>query len=126
MLQRAGRTGLMSYELHVPMVVNRHILAEAVAMVGRSSTAGHAIAKRTLYGNLAGVGGERAHDVKAMRAKDGLPESGLPFLSTSPASWTGLAGGWIRRLLAAPCRYERVPSGHLYQPPARSAARGRR
>jgi hypothetical protein len=125
-LDRAGRGHLLSYELHVPMVVNRHVLAEAVGLISRSGTPGYAVAKRTLYGNLAGVGGERAHDVKAMRANDGLPESGLPFLSTSPASWTGLAGGWIRQLLAEPGPYERVPSGHLYQPPARSAARGRR
>ena len=106
------------------MVINRHILAEGVRAV---STRGSAVAKRTFYGNLAGIGGERSQDVKVMNGKDGLPEVRLPFLSTAPASWTGLAGGWIRQLFPEPCRYERVPSGELYQPPAiRGAVRARR
>ena len=119
-LQRAGRAEpLYSYELHTPMVINRHILAEGVALLNSGrSTAGVNIAKRTFYGNLAGVGGERSPDVKVMKGAEGLPEVSLPFLSTSPHSWTGLAGGWIRQLFAEPGRYERVPSGGLYQPPA--------
>ena len=124
-LQRAGHgEPLFSYELHVPMVINRHILAEAARWL---STRGSTIAKRTFYGNLAGAGGERAHDVKVMRGKEGLPETALPFLSTSPESWAGLAGGWVRQRFAERGRYERVPSDHLYQPPAtRGAARVRR
>ncbi len=128
-LQRAGHGGpLYSYELHVPMVINRHLLAEAAAWLGSGrSTAGSNVAKRTFYGNLAGVGGERSQDVKVMKGKDGLPETRLPFLSTSPESWAGLAGGWIRQLFAQPGPYERVPSEGLYQPPAmREAARVRR
>jgi hypothetical protein len=127
-LQRAGRgEPLYSYELHTPMVINRHILAEGVRILGRT-TAGVNISKRTFYGNLAGIGGERSQDVKVMKGSDGVPEVRLPFLSTAPASWTGLAGGWIRQLFAEPGRYERVPSGQqLYQPPSmKEAARGRR
>ena len=124
-LQRAGHgEPLYSYELHTPMVINRHILAEGIRRLG---SGGSNVAKRTFYGNLAGVGGERSQDVKVMKGNEGIPEVRLPFLSTSPASWTGLAGGWIRQLFAEPGRYERVPSGELYQPPAmRGAARARR
>lgn len=120
-LQRAGRgEPLYSYELHTPMVINRHILAEAVSWLGSGrSTSGVNVAKRTFYGNLANIGGEQSQDVKAMRGNEGVPDVRLPFLSTSPASWTGLAGGWIRQLFPDAGRYERVPSGqHLYQPPA--------
>lgn len=125
-LQRAGRgEPLYSYELHTPMVINRHILAEGVRQLGAGGTN---ISKRTFYGNLAGVGGERSQDVKVMKGRDGVPETRLPFLSTSPESWTGLAGGWIRQLFPESARYERVPSGqNLYQPPAmKEAAHGRR
>lgn len=119
-LQRAGHgEPLYSYELHTPMVINRHILAEGIRWLdsGRS-TSGANVAKRTFYGNFAGVGGERSQDVKVMKASDGVPEVRLPFLSTLPASWGGLAGGWIRQLFPEPGRYERVSSGHLYQPPS--------
>jgi hypothetical protein len=122
-LRRAGRTeGLLSYELHVPMVVNRHALADGVRMIASSTTPGHGVAKRTFYGNLAGLGGTRERDVKAMSARDAMPETPLPFVSTSPHSWAGLVGGWVRQRFAEPCAYERVPSGtRTYQPPGRSA-----
>jgi hypothetical protein len=128
-LQMAGHgEPLHSYELHTPMVINRHILAEGVKWLSSSrSTDGVNISKRTFYGNLAGIGGERSPDVKVVKGSDGVPEVRLPFVSTSPASWAGLAGGWIRQLFPDVGRYERVPSDHLYQPPSvKEAARARR
>lgn len=126
-LRRAGLNGpLFSYELHTPMVVDRHLLAAGITELRSARFTGHNLAKRTWYGNLAGVGGERAHDVKVMGPKDGMPESPWPLLSTSPHGWAGLVGGTLRQRFGAPCRYERVPSGHLYQPPSKGVARARR
>lgn len=125
-LRRAGvAEPLFSYELHTPMVIDRHLLAAGIGELKRAGFAGHNVAKRTWYGNLAGVGGERARDVKVMGPKDGMPESPWPLLSTAPLAWGGLVGGTLRQRYGAPSRYERVPSDHLYQPPARGVARAR-
>lgn len=126
MLQRGGHSGTpMSYELHVPMVVNRHILAAGADWLRTNSTSGSTVAKRTFYGNLARVGGQRCPDLKVMNAADPLPQlpEGVPFLSTSPDSWRGNAGGWVRRCFPEPGPHERVLSGQqLYRPPGRGSA----
>lgn len=127
LLARLGCTEPRSYELHTPMLVHRALLAGAARWLGEQrGVAGHDVTKRTFYAGFAHLAGERARDVKVMNAKDGLPESELPFLSTSPASWTGLAGGWVRQRWPQPCAYERVTSGSmLYQPPGRASRAGR-
>lgn len=128
MLRRAGRDGeLYSYELHAPMMIDRAALAEAVAWVEHNHRgAVTQISKRTLYGNWARAGGVGVRDVKVQRADAGLPDTDLPFLSTSPLSWQGLAGGWVRRTFAVPSMYEPQPGDHLYRPPVRERADVRR
>jgi hypothetical protein len=126
-LRRAGVDGPMySYELHTPMVVARDYLLAGIDELRAMGLQGHSVAKRTWYGNTARVGGERARDVKVMGAKDGMPESLWPLLSTSPQGWAGLAGGTVRARFGAPCRYERVPSDRMYQPGSKGAARASR
>lgn len=118
-LGRSGRTdGLLSYELHVPMLVERPALAEAFGWLNhnRSAPLEH-LSKRTFYGNWARTGGTETLDVKVMRSDGALPPTDLPFLSTSPHSWAGLAGGWVRRMFDVPSVYEAAPGGNLYRPP---------
>ena len=123
-LNRAGVTGeLYSYELHTPMVIARDYLQAGIDELRAMGLQGHSVAKRTWYGNTATAGGERVRDVKVMGAADGMPESPLPLLSTSPQAWAGLAGGTIRARFGAPCRYERVPSDRIYQPGSKGVAR---
>jgi hypothetical protein len=122
LLQLAGRTDLLSYELHVPMVVDRPVLADGLRWLDRHrNTPLENISKRTFYGNLASQGGRAARDVKTQTAKAGLPETDLPFLSSSPLSWAGLTGGWVRRTFPDPSPYERTSSGKLYRPQERTA-----
>lgn len=123
LLRRAGRDGeLYSYELHTPMVIDRAVLAEAIGWVTQAHRGPVAhLSKRTLYGNWARAGGVRAHDVKVQQANVGLPDTDLPFLSTSPSSWPGLAGGWVRRAFPVPSMYEAEPGDRLYRPPARGS-----
>jgi hypothetical protein len=126
-LALAGRLAAHSYELHIPMHLHRPALADAVGWLERArGLRGYDVMKRSFVGNWAGTGGTEARDVKVMGGTDGMPDGGLPFVSTSPQSWTGLAGGYLRRLLAEQCPYEREPGPRYYQPPRRGrAARGR-
>jgi hypothetical protein len=108
---------LYSYELHVPMMIDRPLLAEALNHLAHARRApAELYNKRTWYGNYAQIGGHKADDVKVVGGKAGLPAMGLPFLSTSPHSWPGLAGGTLRRIFSEMSPYERVPSSGLYRP----------
>lgn len=92
----------LSYELHVPLPVRK---AEMLAALDQAP--GHDAHKRTVYGVLAGIGGEQIDDVKiAYRAPRGFgPES--RFLSTMPDAFTnGHVGQFIRARFPEPCRYE--------------------
>jgi hypothetical protein len=108
---------LFSYELHLPLMIDRAAMAEALNHLAhaRRAPAEH-YNKRTWYGNYAQIGGWKADDVKAMGGKAGMPTTDLPFLSTSPHSWPGLVGGTIRRIFAEMSPYERTPSSGLYRP----------
>jgi hypothetical protein len=118
LLRAAGRTDLLSYELHTPMNVVRSQLAQGLHWLDRHRTGPlENVSKRTFYGNMAGLGGQQARDVKVQSSKAGLPETALPFLSSSPLSWNGLTGGWVRRAFPDPSPYERGTSAsRLYRP----------
>lgn len=91
----------LDYELHVPMVVDPLVMAPILREYGRHGP----ICKRTLYGNLAGVGGRPTKDVKIYSVHALVP--GGPFASTSAAAWCGRAGDWLRRLFPEPSPWER-------------------
>src|SRR5690606_27382038 len=86
--------------------------------------------KRTLYGNLTGVGGEQWQDVKIASRTGDLPPG--PWVSTTPESFTnGLVGRRIRAALPDVCRYEdswqpAEEPGDVQEdaPPDRPTARG--
>lgn len=119
-LRRAGvAEPHLSYELHIPLVIDRAALADSVEWLHRNATAPlDSMAKRSFYGNWAQAGGRQVADVKVQKANHGLPQTDLPFLSTSPASWPGLAGGWVRRQFAVPSVYEQR-GDTKYRPPAK-------
>lgn len=121
LLRRAGREDpLYSYELHTPLLIERPALAKAIEWVGQQHRGQvDQISKRTLYGNWVRAGGTEVRDVKVQQASAGLPITDLPLLSTSPQSWGGLAGGWVRRRFHTPSPYEPEPGSNLYRPPTR-------
>lgn len=105
LLRRWGIRDPLNYELHVPMVMGRDELAEALARAAaaRSFTA---LAYRSLYGNVAGVGGEQGADVKVFGRTAALP-AGATFVSTNDDSFTsGRIGRQLRARFPEPCRYE--------------------
>lgn len=103
LLVSLGHPDPLSYELHVPMLINKSAMVRTLEL-GRHLGVLH---KRTAYGVLAGVGGEEIRDVKILhRAPHGYGPNSR-FLSTMPDSFAaGHVGALIRRTFNTPSRYE--------------------
>ncbi|MYX39040.1 MULTISPECIES: hypothetical protein [unclassified Streptomyces] len=103
LLVQLGHADPLSYELHVPLEVGKAAMLAALD-AGRHLDVIH---KRTMYGNLAGLGGERIDDVKVLHRMPRF-DKGAAFLSTMPDSFTnGAVGHHIRRAFPQACTYER-------------------
>lgn len=100
---------LLSYEVHVPMVLDRMVLAEVMAFGQRYRDRSGAppLAKRSLYGNYARAGGTRMDDPKVRDTKT-LPDRGAYVWSTQDETFRyGRVGQRIRAAFPDPCAYER-------------------
>jgi hypothetical protein len=98
-----GHQDPLSYELHVPLPVTKRGMLAALE-VGRGLDVIH---KRTMYGVLAGIGGERMRDVKVLHRAPRF-DTASGFLSTMPDSFAnGAVGRYLRQAFAAPSPYER-------------------
>lgn len=72
---------LYSYEMHIPMVFNKHAFLHVVRLPRQNHMEIRALHKRTLYGNYMGSQGEEREDVKV---NDYITRwNGEPFLSTN-------------------------------------------
>ncbi|WP_434593257.1 hypothetical protein [Streptomyces sp. A5-4] len=101
LLAELGHTDPLSFELHVPLPVDKTGMLKALD-VGRRLAVVH---KRTLYANLADLQGDRIEDVKVMHRGPRFPHG--PFLSTMPDAFThGMVGGHIRQAYFQPSPYE--------------------
>ncbi|MEU2487031.1 hypothetical protein ABZ593_20785 [Streptomyces sp. NPDC012617] len=101
LLVELGYDDPMSYELHVPLPVEKTGMLQALD-VGRHLPVVH---KRTLYGALAGLGGQQIEDVKVMMRGPRFPHG--PFLSTLPDAFShGMVGRYIRSAYVQPSPYE--------------------
>ncbi|MFH8577116.1 hypothetical protein [Streptomyces zaomyceticus] len=107
LLEQHAITNPLSYELHVPMPVDKLGMLAALDLGWHLDV----LHKRTAYGNLAGLGGEEIRDVKILhRAPQGYGPAS-PFLSTMPDSFgMGHIGQFIRRAFPTPSPYERPGS----------------
>ena len=106
MLQRMGvdRKSMLSYELHVPLPVVKHEMARTIEFCRQLSVA-H---KRSMYGNLAQIGGVHIGDVKvSKRFPDWDPT--WTFISTDDESFTTAVGSFIRDTFTEPGPYEVRP-----------------
>ena len=103
LLREHGVDRPLSYELHMPMRVDKARMAKAIEL-GRSIPALH---KRTLYGNLAGAGGEQVPDCKIHDRHTRIPPGAVWASTTDESFACGAAGAQIRALFPEPCRYER-------------------
>lgn len=97
------RERLLSYELHMPMVMNVR-KAQAMFRYWDAGMPGHqipfyAMRPRTVYGNLFAIGGEETNDAK------GATQPVHGFISTI-TGFRGPAAAGIRAQFATPSKYE--------------------
>jgi hypothetical protein len=96
-----------SYELHVPMVMDRDALRRMVAEVTAWRPEALAqVQKRSLYGNWVGYGGTQATDVKFYRSTAGALGT---FASTNDQALAGGMGEELRARFPERGPYERAP-----------------
>ena len=96
-----GQT-LYSYELHVPLLVHKAAMLEALDVcAGIRTTAPH---KRTVYGNLAQLGGVPMRDPKVTRHSLAVP--GSVWLSSDDAGFSSGTAPQLKALFPEPCPYE--------------------
>jgi hypothetical protein len=103
LLRGLGHPAPLSYELHLPLTVHKATMLEALD-IGAGVPVLH---KRTLYGNLAGLGGEQTVDVKVSPQIPTWSPS-WPFISTDLKTWRRGVGEFIRMSFPTPGPYERV------------------
>jgi hypothetical protein len=107
LLKDLGADNLLSYALHIPMVVNK---TRYKFLLGGLEAAGYdldGVQLRSLYGNFWRLGGEYREDVKYGKATD-VPNPDSDFLSTLDESFNdGITGKLIRQTFTEKCRYER-------------------
>lgn len=106
LLEKWGYRNVLSYEAHVPMPLHKETMAAAIRRASEEASI-VALHKRTLYGNLCGVGGSKITDVKVLTSTHTWAD-GQPFVSTSNQTWqSGAVGRRLRKLFPEPSRYER-------------------
>jgi hypothetical protein len=95
----------LNYELHIPIVLNKDRVAVRDEELRRDRQSPMPFF-RSVYGNLEGIGGERAHDVKYGLTRE-VPRPAIPFLSTNDQSFRlGYAGDRVRATFPEPSIYE--------------------
>lgn len=105
LLHRLGYDDPLCYEVHAPLVVHKQVMLRALDL-GRGVRTLH---KRTLYGNLADLGGYQHADVKVHG--DEKPDERWPFWSTEDFSFSLCrVGDLIRGRFGTPSRYELEPA----------------
>lgn len=103
-LQANGIPDPLSYELHVPLPVNKAKMAQTLERF-KYVTPANPPQWRTLYGVFNKIGGRRRQDVKAYHGG----EISKPYLSTEPKSFREFQG-WLESMFPQPSRYERRQS----------------
>lgn len=98
-LREKGIPAPLSYDLHVPLPINTALMATLLEPVLAFR---EPLQARSLYGNLAGVGGRQVPDVKVAPAQE-TPATG--YLSSKAGKFP-LVADLLASLFPAPCRYE--------------------
>jgi hypothetical protein len=109
LLNQLGFPEPISYELHVPMVINKKKFLETMALQREFAPDIAVVHKRSLYGNCMRLGGQRLLDPKIHFPQHNNLEfiENKTFLSTSDTSIQGFVGGYLVRTFDKPCQYER-------------------
>lgn len=98
-LEQHGHPDPLSYELHVPLVVHKAPMMEAITL-GADLTCWH---KRTAYGAIANLGGTYTEDVKAYQWAEHMPSG--PWFSTNDRTFRGYSDR-LHATFPQHCEYE--------------------
>lgn len=103
-LEALGVSEPLSYELHVPMVINKYSFLEALEIAKDLDGFG----KRTIYGNLNKIRGTQLEDPKFTNPNKNWEED-IQFVSTDEGSFRyHKIGRWIREKFPEKSKYEKV------------------
>lgn len=91
------------YDLHVPIVVWKDVMEEALKIASRARE--DAVHVRTIYGNLLREEGVTIEDPKMHRRTDKFPTG--PWLSSSDGTFRSAVEPVLRYLFPDPCPYEK-------------------
>lgn len=91
----------LNYDLHIPIVINKHKMLEVL----KDLRVGHSH-KRSIYGNIVGLEGEFMNDVK-IHGKDSRDFDAMTYLSTNADAFAlGPAGKYLKQRFKEPSIYE--------------------
>ena len=101
-LNYLGYDNPLSYELHVPMIMNKTNLAKVVRTLGLW---------RSNYGNMYNLGGDRHDDVKVHNhvTLEQILNNPLPYISTNDDTFEGVLDSYLRDAFPEPSKYEKSP-----------------
>jgi len=102
-----GYPSPLSYELHVPMVMNKDNVQKMLEQYYFDAPEVGVLHKRSLYGNMFSYGGETIKDVKVYE-EDGEFDENSTFLSTQDNIWQNSnVGKFIRSKFTEKSQYEK-------------------
>ena len=103
MKNRGLLAGAMCYDVHLPLVVHKAAMQEALRLAKK--VAADAVHLRTLYGALSGLEGVEHHDPKMMRRSSPFPRGA--WLSSSDDTFRSTVEPVLRYLFPDKSPYER-------------------
>ena len=101
-LQSKGVEHPISYEVHAPILIDK---AAALPLLRDAWASGLPVQARSIYGNLANVGGARHPDTKVIQGRSVKTSD---VLSTVDSSFNGLRSTLVKAFPQM-CRYESQP-----------------
>lgn len=106
-LEKLGATDAKSYELHVPMIMNKAYYQQAMQAQREFNPTFLPVFPRTLVGSLNYYQGKKIDDVKVYEV-DGKFDTKALFLSTTDKVFkNGKVGQHIRKVFEDRCKYEK-------------------
>lgn len=108
-LQARGHADPLSYELHIPLVLNKHLFAEVYDAADGFDW--HPVQWRTAYGVHHLPDATQMNDVKVKSRRPRAWDADTPLLSTDDRSFLGAVGTFIRERFPDPSPWETEQPG---------------
>lgn len=105
-LLQSGYTNALSYDTHTPLIIHKADMREALRWAKKAKF--DAVHLRTIYGNLANLGGIEIEDPKLLRRSHPFPRG--PWLSSGDDTFRSTVEPVLRYLFPDPSPYEKVRS----------------